>query len=183
VSAGATNLRRTRLWLQLCSRWIVGAGVVALAGWLAPACAQTASAATERAVKAAYVYKFLDYVDWPAGVFATPDAPIVVGVIGSDDLAAELADTVKGRTVQERAIEVRRMRPAESLAGVHVLFIGAAERSRTIQLARAAHARGILTITASDDGLERGSIINLVVVGGRVRFEVALARNVRMPGQ
>src|SRR5688500_4442806 len=53
-------------------------------------------AALERTVKAAFVYKFLSYVEWPAGSFARPDSPIVIGVYGADDIAAELAQVVPG---------------------------------------------------------------------------------------
>jgi hypothetical protein len=179
-------------------RFLVGAGLLALA--LAPAPATYAqTGATERGVKAAFVYKFLGYVEWPPTGALRPDAPIVVGVLGADDIAVELAELVRGRNVEGRAIEVRRMRAGDALAGLSVLFVGAAERARAQALERAAHARGILTITEADDGLDQGSIINLVVTEGRVRFDVALdaaeragiklssrllavARVVRMPG-
>ena len=180
------------------TRWLLAAGLLVLA--LAPARdAGAQTGVSERGVKAAFVYKFLAYVEWPPHASSRPDAPIVVGVVGSDDIASELADIVKGRNVDGRAVEVRRLRATDSLAGLSVLVIGAAERGRTAQLVRAAHARGILTVTETDDGLEQGSIINLVVSEGRVRFDVALdaaeragiklssrllavARVVRMPG-
>jgi len=179
-------------------RLVIGAGLLAFV--LTPASSALAqAAATERGIKAAFVYKFLGYVEWPAASAARPDAPIVVGVIGADDIAAELGDVVKGRTVNGRPVEVRRLRAGEAPTGLSVLFIGASERSRTAALARAAHMRGILTITESDEGLEQGGIINLTVDEGRVRFDVALdsaeragiklssrllavARVVRMPG-
>ena len=154
-------------------RLLVGAGLVALA--LAPAAAAVAqSTATERGVKAAFVYKFLGYVEWPAQAFARLDAPIVVGVLGADDMSGEIAYVVKGRNVDGRPIEVRRLRRGESLAGLHVLFIGAAERGRTAALVKSAHARGILTISEGDDAADQASIINLVVTDGHVRFDVVL---------
>jgi hypothetical protein len=152
-------------------RLLVGAGL--LGAVLAPA-ALAQTTVTERGVKAAFVYKFLGYVEWPAQAFARADAPIVVGVVGADDIAGELADVVNGRSVEGRPIEVRRLRAGDSLAGLHVLFIGAAERGRTAALVKSAHARGILTVTENDDATEQASIINLVVADGRVRFDVAL---------
>jgi len=140
----------------------------------APAFAQSASTVTERGIKAAFVYKFLGYVEWPPAAFPQPDAPIVVGVVGADDIAAELADAVRGRTVGTRPVEVRRLRPADPLTGLHALFIGASERARIAALARPALARGTLVITETDDALDQGSVINLVLVDGRVRFEVSL---------
>src|SRR3954469_1619406 len=64
-----------------CARWLLGAATVALA--LAPLADGRAESVAERGVKAAFVYKFLAYVEWPANAFARADAPIVVGVIGA----------------------------------------------------------------------------------------------------
>jgi hypothetical protein len=156
-------------------RWMLASACVLGFAMFAPedVSGQARGAATERGVKAAFLYKFLAYVEWPAGTFARDDQPIVVGLLGADDLQAELADVVRGRTVDERPIEVRRLRPGDPLAGVHVLFVGASERARIAALSRA--ARGTLVVTESEDALDLGSAINFVVIEGRVRFEVALA--------
>jgi hypothetical protein len=66
------------------------------------------------------------------------------------------------------------MRPADPLTGLHALFIGASDHARMATLARTALARGILVISESEDALDQGSVINLVLVDGRVRFEVSL---------
>lgn len=139
-----------------------------------PAHAQNGPAITERGVKAAFVYKFLGYVEWPPSAFAQAESPVVVGVMGADDLAGELADAVRGRTVGSRAVEVRRVKPGDLLTGLQALFIGASERARIGTIARAALAHNILVITESEDALDHGSVINLLVVDGRVRFEVSL---------
>jgi hypothetical protein len=108
--------------------------VVAVVALAASALA-LAQAPLERAVKAAYVYKFLAYVDWPAAAFDTPDAPFVIGVLGSDAIADELRQIVAGRAVGERAVQVKRLREGDAVTGVHVLFVargesGACPRSR-----------------------------------------------------
>jgi len=95
-------------------------------------------------------------------------------VIGSESMAAELAQAVGGRTVNDRTVTVRRLKAGESLAGIHVLFVGRAESARLDQLAQSAQPRSILTVSESDGALERGSVINFVLTGGRVRFEIAL---------
>ena len=135
---------------------------------------QARAPATERGVKAAFLYKFLDYVEWPAGTFARPDQPLVIGVLGADDLQSELADAVRGRTVGDRPVEVRRVRPGEPLNGLHVLFVGLSEHTRIATIARSPQGRGLLIVSESDDALDLGSTINFVIQEGRVRFEVAL---------
>ena len=128
----------------------------------------------EQRVKAAFLYQFAGYVEWPSNVFAQPGAPITIAVLGADALAAELSQVVTGRTVGGRTVSVKRVKPGESLAGVHILFIGRAESERLSQLAQAAQPRAILTVTETDGALTKGSMINFVLVDRRVRFEVAL---------
>jgi hypothetical protein len=81
---------------------------------------------------------------------------------------------VTGRTVNDRPVAVRRLKPGESLDGIHVLFVGKAENARLAQLAQTAQARSILTVTESEGALAQGIVINFVMVERRVRFEIAL---------
>jgi hypothetical protein len=126
----------------------------------------------EQRVKAAFLFKFGGYVEWPDGVFSGKDAPLVIGVTGADALAEELSQVVAGRTMNGRQVSIRRITGGESLANLHVLFVGRSEIGRLSELA--AQARPILTVTDLEKGLAQGSIINFVVVDKRVRFEVAL---------
>jgi hypothetical protein len=133
------------------------------------------TAAAERSVKAAYIYRFLPYVEWPADAFERASSPIVIGVIGADDVAAELEALLPGRLAQGRPLQVRRLTPNGALAGVHVLYIGPAAGARTAAtLTRAVGQRSVLTITDTEGGLELGGIVNFISTDGRVRFEVAV---------
>jgi len=175
VIAGQSGMRRITPCRSSWRRLIAAACVLGFALLACdPAFGQPRAPATERGVKAAFLYKFLDYVDWPAGAFARPDQPIVVGVLGADDLQAELSDAVRGRTVGDRPVEVRRVRPGDPVTGLHVLFVGAPEHARIASITRSAQGRGLLVVSESDDALDLGSTINFVVQEGRVRFEVAL---------
>jgi YfiR/HmsC-like len=131
-------------------------------------------AALEQKVKAAFLYKFPGYVEWPENAFATADTPVAIGVIGDDPLAAELAQVVAGRSLDGRAVSVRRLKEADSPAGLHVLFVGSAERARLAQLVKEAPTQPMLIVAEFDGALNRGSAINFVISSGRVRFEVAL---------
>jgi hypothetical protein len=133
-----------------------------------------AQADREVQVKAAFLYKFGDFVDWPGSAFAGPDAVFTIGVVGADTLADELERVTKGRSVQERAVVVRRIRRGEPLGRVHVLFIGQAESARLPELAAATQGQPVLVVTDTDGATTRGSMINFVSVDGKVRFDVAL---------
>jgi hypothetical protein len=154
--------------LRACALSVVLAGGVA-----SPAKADTL--ADEYRVKAAFLYKFGSYIEWPDRSFARADSPIAIGVMGADMLADELAQIVAGRNVNGRPVLVRRLRPGNSIAGLHVLFIGRTDRGRLAEILAAARGQALLTVTESDEALELGSMINLVVVEDKVRFDVALS--------
>ena len=123
--------------------------------------ADTDSATAERGIKAAFLYKFAGYVQWPEGTFARADAPVGIAVIGEDRLADELVPLVAARTVDGRPLAVRKQNDDDVPADIHILFIGRAEIA-------------VLIVTEAEGALAQGSVINFVVSGGRVRFEVSL---------
>ena len=143
----------------------------------APAHAQVTTEAqtNERSVMAAYIYRFITYVEWPASAFPNAEAPIVIGVVNADDIAAELEQIVQGRTAQNRRLQVRRLAPGDAGVGVNVLFIGGEAAPKLLQAAKTLTERSVLTITGVERGIDQGSVINFVHVDGRVRFEVNVA--------
>ena len=155
--------------------WLCAGVLACLAGWAAgQAGAAEGEDALEQRVKAAFLYKFAGYVDWPAASFASADTPITIAVLGAEPLAVELSQVVAGRTVNNRNLAVRRLKPGEALTGVHILFVGSAEQSRMGQLARSAQQNAVLAVSESEGALSQGSMINFVVSDRRVRFEVGL---------
>jgi hypothetical protein len=148
--------------------------VAMLLGTAAPVRAQEASEAPERAVKAAFLYKFLGYVEWPPTALPHADTPFVIGIMGADEIAAELVQITTGRTVDNRSLVVRRLRDGDPLAGLHAIFVGRSEAARMAPLLRAAQQHGILTVTESPGALDLGSAINFLLLEGRVRFEISV---------
>ncbi len=146
---------------------------MAICAW-APAQAAEDAGALEYRVKAAFLYRFAGYVGWPATAFVRPDAPVTIAVMGAEGLAAELEQAVVGRTVSDRMVAVKRIKPGDSLAGVNVLFVSKTEAAQLAQLAQAAQTRSILTVTESAGALRQGSTINFIVAEQRVRFEISL---------
>lgn len=130
--------------------------------------------ALERSVKAAFLYKFLGYVDFPAGVLDDPAAPMVMAVFGDDDFAAELTRTVAGRNAGGHPLQVRAVRDGDSLAGVHLLFVGGGDAALLARAAALAKPLPLLLVSEAEQGLQPGCVINFALVGGRVRFDVSL---------
>jgi hypothetical protein len=153
---------------------------LALAALLALACvpfvpsASAQSGADEQAVKAAFLYKFGSYVQWPDSAFARPDSPVVIAVAGADDIYDRLVRIAAGRSIAGRPIAVRRLQKGERLTGIHILFVGSGAKQWLNELVARIGRRPILLVTEEESGMPDGSVINFKLIEDRVRFDVSL---------
>lgn len=131
---------------------------------------QASAQALEHELKAAYLFRFLGFIEWPAQALRAEE-PLTIGVMGAEDVLAELQEVLPGRVVQGRSVTARRVREGESLAGLHMLFIG---RGAAAALARVPAMPGVVIVSDADNALDRGAAIGFVRSEGRVRFHVAL---------
>lgn len=136
--------------------------------------AENSTATPESKVKAAFLFKFTNYVNWPPNAFESADTPLVISVMEAEDVASELSKLAAGRTIGTRAIVVRRLAAGESAAGSHVLFVGAMDNNHLSKILANARAQSVLTVTELDDALNFGSVINFVVIDDQVRFDISL---------
>jgi hypothetical protein len=146
----------------------------ASAAWLLAAGAHAQgqfSQVSEPAIKAAFLYKFAGYVEWPPQAADAARAPFVIGTLEADEVATELARLLPGRTIGGRPAVVRTVREADSMRDLAILFVGR-DAPNAAAAVRAARSKGILTVTESS--LEAGAAINFVRVENRVAFEVSL---------
>jgi hypothetical protein len=173
IATAAPVARRTPGW-QIARRSLLGYLLLVLAAWSAPSPdLPDVRPRPEQEIKAAFIYKFLDYVEWPAGTFAGASSPIVVGVLGGDGLADDLRAIAARRRIGQHPIEIRAVDENGPL-DANVLFVGADAASALSRVASAARERSALVVTDFADALARGSVINFVVVDDRLRFEVSL---------
>lgn len=155
--------RRVGMWTVLLAL-LIGSGAAA---------AQGGPRAAEYQVKAAYLFKFIGYVEWPPAAFERADSPLVIGISGAEALADELAGVLAQRSVNGRPLVARKLRDREPLTGLHVLFVGA-DSAHAAELIALAKGRALLTITESETNFALGSAINFAIVDDKVRFDVAL---------
>lgn len=130
-----------------------------------------APSASEYTVKAAYLSKFGAFVDWPPNAFASPNAPIVICVVGEDPFGPVLDQTVGGQKIGPRGLEVRRMERVERGSGCQILYLGLSRRQSTAEALKTVQGAPVLTVT---DGRRSGppGIIDFTVTGNHVRFSV-----------
>ncbi|GGY46160.1 YfiR family protein [Pseudoduganella albidiflava] len=155
-------------------QWLAAALV---AGIPAAMPAARADGELERQVKAAFLYRFGGFVEWPAQAFVRADSPLVIGLHGADELAAPLERTVSGRTINGRALQVVKLKKDGAMGGErapHIAFVGARDRAAAQGMLDGCRDLPILTVSDSDQVHGMGSVINFLVAGERVRFEVSL---------
>jgi hypothetical protein len=136
-----------------------------------PAIAQ-ASPPLEYQVKAAFLYQFLSFVEWPATAPPTADG-MVIGVLGETALTAAL-QPVAARPFRGRPLVIRPLREPRDLGAVHVLFVAGSEKERLTGILRATKGTSILTIGEIDGFTRLGGVINFVIVDGKVAFEISV---------
>lgn len=130
----------------------------------------------EYQVKAAFVFNFTKFVEWPPPRFPSDEAPIVIAVLGRNPFGDGLETLVRDHLVDGRRLVVQRFSSAAAVqsSGVifHVLFVAAGEEARFASLEEFLPRIGALTVGESDRFAALGGMINFVIVENRVRFEI-----------
>jgi hypothetical protein len=129
---------------------------------------------TEYQVKAAYLFNFVKYVEWPTNAFQNPTAPFLIGVLGQDPFGTDLERTIAGRTINNRPIVVRRLADEADAKQCHILFISTPEKPRFEKILDSLRGSPILTVADADTFLELGGVIDFVTRDNKVRFRANL---------
>lgn len=130
--------------------------------------------ATTGEVKAAFLYNFVRFTEWPAGAFASSSAPLVIGIAGDEILRENLDYVIRGKVAGMHPLTTRNVKDAKDAAGLHLLYVGSAHAFHANDFISAVKHRPVLTVGDDDRFCERGGMINFLIVGNRVRFEVEL---------
>lgn len=141
---------------------------------LAPPPAAAQEAFQEHQVKAAFLYNFAKFVEWPAERFAGPAAPLVLCLHGADPFGPFLDELVAGEQVGGRRLVVDRSRPAGELRACHLLYVAAGERGRYARLLDGLGEAAVLTVGEDAEFLAAGGLFRFHRAGDRVRFEANL---------
>lgn len=128
----------------------------------------------EYQLKAAFIYNFAKFVEWPESGFSDSESPIVIGILGSNPFGDELLNTVKNRKIHGRAIEIRNIRNAGEARGMEMLFVSAGEE-RNFGALRNSLGMGVLSVGESVQFASHGGTINFNLEGDKLRFDINMA--------
>lgn len=165
---GGDRLRRLALPLVVATMLLAAGG---------PARGEDAppGALSDYQVKAAYLYYFTTFVDWPPEAFERTGNELVIGVLGEDPFGGLLDATLRGKSVNHRTLVVRRFTSIKEARDSHVLFISASERDRIPSILKALEGAAVLTVGDFDGFATRGGQIAFHTIDRKVRFDINVA--------
>jgi hypothetical protein len=161
--------RVTGTCLLMC---IIAAGAWALLGAAGLTAQQTAP--SEYQVKAAYIYNFGKFVKWPAFAPANQSGLFTICVLDGDPFGSVLQSDLAGESVDGRPVAVKRLPKAQDAEACHILFIGSAQGKDLGEILAAVDQISVLTVSDMPDFSKRGGMIQFILDGNRVRFEINL---------
>ena len=133
----------------------------------------------EYQVKAAFLYNFAKFAEWPEQTFKTDRDPMRICVLGENPFGSALAEAVSGKTVLGRAFVVADISDARQTGDCQIVFISSSERKRLRSILQEMRPTGILTVSEMEGFAAKGGMVNFKLDDGRVRLEI----NVEAAGQ
>lgn len=126
----------------------------------------------EYQVKAAFLFNFAKFVEWPAKSFSKPSDPIVICILGQNPFDHHLSAAIQGKVWEGRAFAVQLVVNLPPKSRCQILFVNSSERQRFRSLAASLKGSGILTVGETPGFVDDGGIINLKLEDGKIRFEI-----------
>ena len=148
-------------------------GVIAM--WVVASGAPTAYAEflllREYQIKAAFLYNFVKFVEWPDEALPDPSAPIALCVLGEDPFGVAL-ESINGKTVKGRQLVIKRFVGLQDLEVCRILFISSSEEGRLAQIFGSLKNSSILTVGEMERFIQLGGIISFTMESNKIRFEI-----------
>jgi hypothetical protein len=127
---------------------------------------------SEYELKAAFLFNFTQFVEWPTNAFESEMDPIVIGVLGPDPFGSTLDDLVQDESVHGRKLKVERYSGASEIKRPHILFVSKSLAAQWPEILRRTQGRPILTVSDIDRFSTRGGMIQLVTERNLVRIRI-----------
>lgn len=147
----------------------LGALLVAGALIAMPSAGQVAD---EYHVKAAFLYNFARFIEWPSTTFRSPHDPFVICVLGADPFGSAMEETLSGKQIDGRPFRILRISDPAQANACQIVFVGSSERRKTAAIIGALPVAGVLTVGEMDGFAAAGGVINFTLIQGHVKFQV-----------
>ena len=128
---------------------------------------------SEYQLKAAFIFNFAKFVEWPRQAFADPKSPLFIGVLGENPFGGDLEQAVHGKTLNQRPIMVKTCRTMDEGKKCHILFVSSSEKARLGEILKDLSGTNVLTVGETDNFIQSGGIISFFWEGNKIRFEIS----------
>jgi hypothetical protein len=137
-----------------------------------PARCKAQSQVDEYRLKAAFLFHFAQFVEWPTEALGNIGDSFVLCTVGDDPFHGDLEETIRGKTIDGRTVRIRHLKRKQEPRGCNVLFIDKDESSNVVQWAAALRRTSVLTVGESNNFLQQGGMIRVFVEDQKIRFEI-----------
>ncbi len=127
---------------------------------------------SEYQIKAAFIFNFAKFVEWPATAFAEATSPLCIGVIGENPFGTDLERFVRDKRINDHPLTMRECRTLEEAKKCHIVFISSSEKKRLQEILKALQGANVLTVSETEGFTENGGIVNFVSEGKKIRFQI-----------
>jgi hypothetical protein len=127
---------------------------------------------TEYQIKAAFLYNFAKFVQWPTQAFASPTSPIVIGVLGENVFGDDLEKTIRGKVINDRPLQFKQFHSVTEVTNCQILFISTSEKNSLPKILDGLQGASVLTVSETDRFTEAGGMINFVIEDDKIHFQI-----------
>jgi hypothetical protein len=127
----------------------------------------------EYQIKAAFLFNFAKFVDWPPAAFPATNSPIIIGVIGKNVFGKDLENTIRDKTVNNRRFHFVTVASLTEETNCHILFISPSEKDNLKKILDGLHNASVLTVSETDQFIEAGGMVNFVIEDNKIRFQIS----------
>jgi YfiR/HmsC-like len=125
-------------------------------------------------LKAAFIFHFAEFIDWPASSLGAPGVPMTIGILGEDPFGGSLDQIVANETVKGRRFQVRRCKSPTQVDSCQIVFISPSEEERMTSIVNRISRPGLLTVGDTSDFAKQNGVIGFVQAGSRLRLRINL---------
>jgi hypothetical protein len=130
------------------------------------------SAASEYQLKAAFIFNFAKFVEWPNSVLPRANSPLIIGVLGENPFGDNLEKTIKNKTVEDHPVVIKQYQSAAEAAKGHVVFISTSEKEKLAEILKSLEGSSVLTVGELDGFNDNGGMIGFVMQGSKIHFKI-----------
>jgi hypothetical protein len=126
----------------------------------------------EYQIKAAFLFNFTQFVEWPVNAFPEPETPLAIGILGEDPFGNYLEETVTGEKVNGHSLVIQHYKNIEEVKTCHILFINKAEINKPEQAVINLKGKYILTVSDGNNFIKQGGMVRFITKNNKIQIQI-----------